>query len=89
MRLSDERINFLSHHIISTLVRERLIDVESESAESQEIKKLMIHFIKSEDAVDQKVRDKIASIKRGIPEHSREWDVLYEQYYSEEMNKLK
>lgn len=88
MRLSDERINYLSHHIISTLKREGLIFVSDESMLVQESKKVMIKFLKNEEAIDQKVRTKILSIKRGIPEGSREWDVLYEQYYNEEMDKL-
>lgn len=89
MRLSDERINFLSHHLVTTLAREGLIKSGDEAAMSMDIRKIMIRFIKDEEAVDQKIRTKIASIKRGIPEHSREWDVLYEQYYNEEMNKMK
>ncbi len=88
MRLTDDRINFLSHHIITAMVRERLIKTDDEAHSAQEIKKIMTLFLKHEEGIDQKVRTKIATIKRGIPEHSREWDVLYEQYYNEEMNKL-
>ncbi|OGQ48161.1 MAG: hypothetical protein A3I09_05180 [Deltaproteobacteria bacterium RIFCSPLOWO2_02_FULL_47_10] len=89
MRLTDDRINYLSHHIIRTLVREGLVSIADEAGTVQDVKKVMIKFIKAEEAIDQTVRTKIASIKRGIPEGSREWDVLYEQYYNEEMNKLK
>ena len=89
MRLSDERITFLTGHIVKSLVMEKLIETDSESFLAQDIKKMIVFFLKHEETVDQKVRDKIASIKRGIPEHSREWDVLYEQYYNEEMRKLK
>lgn len=89
MRLTDDRINYLSHHIIRALVREGLVSVSDEAGTVQDVKKTMIKFIKAEATIDQTVRSKIASIKRGIPEGSREWDILYEQYYSEEMNKLK
>ena len=89
MRLTDERITFLSHHIMSVLVREKMIKSADEAAMSQEAKKLIIKFLKDEEAVDQKARAKIATIKRGIHEGSREWDVLYEQYYNEEINKVK
>ena len=88
MRLSDERISYLSHQIISTLRRDGLLSISDEQLLVQETKKVMIKFVKDEEAADQKVRTKILSIKRGVPEGSREWDVLYEQYYNEEMNKL-
>ena len=88
MRLTDERINYLSRHIVNVMVREGLIETDDESLAAQDITKIMIKFLNHEETVDNKVRAKIASIKRGIPEHSREWDVLYEQYYNEEMNKL-
>lgn len=89
MRLTDDRINYLAHHIVNVLMREKAISLTDESAAAQEVKKLMIKFLKNEEVVDQKVHAKIASIKRSIPEGSREWDILYEQYYDEEMNKLK
>ena len=89
MRLTDDRISYLAHHIIDSLVKEGLIKVADKAIESQEVKKLMTKFLQSEEAVDQKIRLKISTIKRGILEGSREWDILYEQYYNEEMNKLK
>ncbi|MBI2092920.1 MAG: DUF507 family protein [Deltaproteobacteria bacterium] len=88
MRLSDDRINFLSHHIVRTLIKESLVKIPDEISAVQDVKKTMMKFLKEEERADQNARAKIASIKRGIPEGSREWDVLYEQYYNEEMNKL-
>jgi len=89
MKLTDDRINFLSHHIIRTLTREGLIKGDLEQVLVQSIKKLMIKFVQNEGAIDEKVRSKIATLKRGVPEYSREWDILYEKYYEEEINKLK
>lgn len=88
MRLTDERINYLSHHIVTVLACDGMIKLQDEAAMIQHIKKIIIKFNKDEEAIDAKVRSKINSIKRNIPEGSREWDILYEQYYSEEMNKL-
>lgn len=89
MRLTDDRINYLSHHLVKTLAREGLVNVADEAVEAQDVKRVMIKFMRTEESIDQKVRAKITSIKRGIPEGSSEWDILYEQYYNEEMNKLK
>jgi hypothetical protein len=38
--------------------------------------------------VDKKVREKIASIKRGVSEGTGEWEILYRQYYNEEIDKM-
>jgi hypothetical protein len=88
MRLSDDRISFLSHHIVRTLIKESLVKIPDELEAVQDFKKTITKFLQSEEKVDQSVRAKIATIKRGIPEGSREWDILYEQYYNEEMNKF-
>lgn len=88
MRLTDERITFLSHHIVRVLTRERMISGD-ESALSVLAKKTIINFLKNEALIDERVRAKIMSIRRNIPEGSREWEVMYEQFYGEEMNKLK
>lgn len=89
MRLTDDRINFLSHHIIRTLARDKTIRVDDESGAVVEIKKSIIKFMQTEESVDQKARAKIQTLKRGVQEGSREWDILYEQYYSEELEKMK
>ena len=39
--------------------------------------------------IDAAVRRKIASLSRQVPPGSREWDVLYRQYYAEEARKVK
>lgn len=89
MRLTDDRISYLSHHIISALVREKMLIPAGEETLVQETKKILIKFLKGEEAIDQKVRTKISSIKRNILEGTEEWNILYEQYYNEEMSKLK
>ncbi len=88
MRLSDERVLFLSKQIAQTLKREGLAKIENEAIFAQDVQKIIIRFMQEEAKLDERVRAKIASIKRGIMEHSREWDVLYDQYYNEEMKKL-
>jgi len=41
-------------------------------------------FERAQDQIDDEVRNKIASLKRGVQEGSREWDILYKKYYEEE-----
>ncbi|MBL7686119.1 MAG: DUF507 family protein, partial [Deltaproteobacteria bacterium] len=53
------------------------------------IKKTMTQYLKLDDQIDDEVRRKITSLKKGVAEGSREWEILYKKYYEEEAQKLK
>lgn len=88
MKISDGRMNWLSRNIASKLVSNQLVESSDIDSLAKEIKRAFVFFLQHEESIDQKVRLKIASIKRGIPEGSQEWDILYRQYYNEEIEKL-
>jgi hypothetical protein len=52
------------------------------------IKDGFFDYFKREDDADKKVRQKIATLKRGVLEGTQEWDILYRQYFNEEMMKM-
>lgn len=87
MKISDGRINFLARQIAQNLIKNGLIDGELDEI-TLEVKKGFNFFLKKEIEIDEKCRYKIESIKRGIPEGSQEWDILYRQYYNEELEKV-
>lgn len=87
MFISDERIGALAKTITDTLLRERYITVTDPQLPLQAVRRAMAKYIQVEALMDQRVRAKIASLKRGVPEGSREWDILYQKYYEEELNK--
>ncbi len=88
MKISEGRINFLSREIARNLLAGAVIEDFGTNELTKEVKKGFVFFLQKEVAVDQKVREKIASIKRGVPEGSAEWEVLYRQYYEEEIQKI-
>lgn len=88
MKISDGRINYLSRKIATQLTASNLISGADVDAASKEIKRAFNYFLQAEDAVDAKVREKIGSLKRGVPEGSSEWEILYRQYYNEELEKM-
>ena len=49
-----------------------------------EIFKFIENEGKIDEAIDLAVRQKIETQKRGIPEGSEEWDILYRKYFEEE-----
>lgn len=86
MKLTEDRISHLSHVILGQLLDQGFVF----AAESREpslrtrIKKVFLAELKKEEDLDDKVRRKIASYKRTIPEGSSEWQLLYQRFYREE-----
>lgn len=87
MKFSEDRISHLSHLIHDGLYQDMMVDYPDEDKALKEIKKMLNDYFKIEDEVDDVVRAKITSLKRGVLEGSREWEVLYKKYYEEEMSK--
>jgi hypothetical protein len=52
-----------------------------------EVVRIITEEIQRDAMVDELVRTKITSQKRDFPEGGREWEILYKQYYQEEMDK--
>jgi hypothetical protein len=89
MRFSEGRQSYLAHLIVKTLRDDGLADVENERLVLMEIKRVLAQDHVTDDRIDAVVRRKIASLSRQVPPGSREWEVLYRQYYEEERRKQK
>lgn len=87
MKFSEARQSYLAHLIVTTLRQERLAEVESEKHVLLEIKRALAADDSADAAIDAAVRRKIASLSRRVPPGSREWDILYRQYFVEEQRK--
>ena len=89
IRLSREKINYLSRQILDHLFNDDDIEFMDES---NEIRLSIVRSIEEEmklyDLIDKKAIAKIESQKKPIKEGSREWEILYRKYYNEEINKL-
>jgi hypothetical protein len=89
MRFSEARQSYLAHLIVNTLRREGLAGIENDRHVLLEIKRVLSQEQEVNTRIDAAVRRKIASLSRRVPPGSREWDVLYRQYYAEELRKVK
>ena len=87
-RVSEGRISALSHLVLTELKRGDVADLQSDRLVLHEIKAALNDFLQVDDVLDAKVRRKIQSLSRRVPEGSAEWDVLYRQYFEEEKRKL-
>jgi hypothetical protein len=78
----------LSHVGIAYLKDEPMVEFFTEP---NDIRADIFKFIENEgkvdEAIDLAVRQKIETQKRGIPEGSEEWDILYRKYFEEESSR--
>jgi hypothetical protein len=89
LRLSREKVTRISHQIAEALRVDPDVILKTDLNEIRlEIIKLINNRLKIDEMLDQKVRERIASFRRKIPEGGQEWQVLYRRYYEEELNVL-
>jgi hypothetical protein len=89
LRLSREKVTRISHQVAEALRVDPEVILKTDLNEIRlEVMKLINARLKVDELLDQKVRDRIASFKRKIPEGGQEWQILYRRYYEEELNVL-
>lgn len=89
VRLSREKINYLSRQILNALFEEDEVEFLDEPNEIRlSIVKSIEEELKLYDQLYKKAIQKIETQKKSIKEGSREWEILYRKYYNEEISKL-
>ncbi len=88
MSLSRPKINHLSQLIIKHLQKSDTVRLlKPENDVRLQVVKTLTDELKIEEIVDIEVRRKLASYSRKIVEGNREWDVMYQKFYEQEMRK--
>jgi hypothetical protein len=87
MKLSEERISHLARLVVDGIWNDDLVDYTDDDAALRAAKKGLSDFMDELDEVDETVKAKVASLKRGVMEGSPEWDILYGKYFEEEMQR--
>jgi uncharacterized protein len=89
MKLSRDKINDLSHKVVTALRKSREFRLKRDSNDVRlELVKVITEMLQTEEKVDRAARTKIRSQKREISEGTEEWDLLHKRYYAEELKKL-
>lgn len=89
IKLSREKINFLSRQILNFLFENDKVEFLDESNDIRlSIVKSIEEELKLYDLIDKRSIEKIESQKKSIKEGSREWEILYRKYYNDEITKL-
>jgi hypothetical protein len=88
MSLSRPKINQLSQLIVRDLQKAGIVRLlKAENEVRLQVVKSLSDGIKIEEVIDTEVRRKLASYTRKIVEGSREWDVMYQKFYEQELKK--
>src|SRR5437868_5446853 len=89
MKLSRDKINDLSHKVVTALRKSRDFRLKRDPNDVRlEMVKVVTELLQADDKVDRAARTKIRTQKREIAEGSEEWDLLHKRYYAEELKKL-
>lgn len=87
MILSEERQTHWAHVVTDKVWGDDIVDFSDDDQALRIAKKAIVEFVKEDMEIDQSAREKVASLKRGVVEGTREWDILYRKYYEEEKNR--
>jgi len=89
MKLSRDKINDISHKVVSALRKSRDFRLKRDPNDVRlELVKVTTEILQTEEKVDRAARTKIRTQKRDIAEGTEEWDLLHKRYYAEELKKL-
>jgi len=90
MKLTHEKLTHLSHVIINALEDAPGIRFETDRNQIRlKALELLRAEIRKDEEIERRVRLKIMTQKRSIPEGSQEWDILFRKYYEEELGKIR
>lgn len=87
MILSEDRQSHLAHLITDKVWGDDIVDFSDDDEALKATKKAIVLFVKEDLEIDQKAREKVASLKRNVMEGTGEWEILYRKYYEEEKNR--
>jgi hypothetical protein len=89
MKLSRDKVNDLSHKLVSALRKSRDFRIRKDPNELRlAIVREMTDILQLEEKIDKAARAKIRTQKREITEGGEEYDLLHKRYYAEELKKL-
>ncbi len=87
MLFSDERLSHVLHLILDGLQKDGIASYKDKEKALREGHKVFLEHFKQLDAVTEMARQRILSQKNPPPEHSIQWDNLYQKYYEEELRR--
>jgi len=89
MRLSREKVVYLSHLIIDQLEKDPEVTLKEEkNTVRNHIVDVILNQLAKDEEMEEIARQRIRSMKKKIVEGSRDWDILFWKFYQEELDRL-
>jgi len=89
MSISEDRVSHLAHKILDAVRQSGAAEFPDISRSLQSIKDSIAGYFAVTDEIDEAVRKKLASYSQTKVPGSREWDILYQKFFKEELDKRK
>mgnify|MGYP000054655576 FL=1 len=84
----EERFSSIAHKILDEIWNEDLADYTvTETRIKTVIVKAILDFVKSQDSIEDSVKEKVRNYKRTIVEGSEEYDIVVQKLYEDELTK--
>jgi uncharacterized protein len=89
LKLSKNKVNLLTKLIVDYLEKSEEVDYNEDIGNIRlKTYRIIMDELKLFEDIENHSREKIVSQKKNIPEGSREWEILFRKYSTEEINKL-
>ncbi len=89
LKLSRNKVNCLATIITAHIEKNEELDYNGDIGNIRfKIYHLIMEELRLFEEVENKAREKMSTQKRGVPEGSREWEILFRKYVTEELNSL-
>ena len=89
LKLSKNRVNYLTKLIVDYLQKNEDIDYSGDIGNIRfKVYHLILDELKLFEDIEIAAQEKIVTQKKNIPEGSREWEILFRKYSTEELAKL-
>lgn len=88
MMLSEDKVSHITHLLLEGIKKDKLARLLVDEIKIlKEMKRIINSEIKLDAEIDVIVRKKLDSYSKKIIEGSSEWNVLYQRFFKEELNK--
>jgi len=89
LKLSKNKVNLLTKLIVDYLEKSEEVDYNEDIGNIRlKTYRIIMDELKLFEDIENQSREKIVSQKKNVPEGSREWEILFRKYATEEINKL-
>ena len=89
LKLSKNRVNYLTKLIVDYLQKNEDVDYSGDIGNIRfKVYHLILDELKLFEDIETAAQEKIVTQKKNIPEGSREWEILFRKYSTEELGKL-